>query len=86
MRHCLFMRFSISALTFFGTKLFTSHEIFENNLHTYISALNLLYSRLLHYVGCLHEIEATYINRGIFGLKMPCDDINMLTSCLFRLT
>ena len=86
MKHRVFMRFSISILTFFGTKHFSSHKIFKNNLHTYIMPLNILYSRLLYYVGCLHKIEATYINRGIFGLKTPLGNFNLLINCLFRLT
>ena len=40
MRHRFFTRFFISALTFFGTKHFSSREIFKNYLHTYTKPLN----------------------------------------------
>ena len=86
MTHRVFTRFFILALTFFGTKHFSSHKIFKNNLHTYIVPLKRLYSRLLNYVGCLHEIEATYIKRGVLSIKTPYWDINLLIDRLFRLT
>jgi len=40
MRPRLFVHFFIYALTFFGTKHFSSRKIFENNLHTYTKPLN----------------------------------------------
>ena len=40
MRPRFFTRYFISALTFFGTKHFSSRKIFKNNLHTYTKPLN----------------------------------------------
>ena len=40
MRLWLFVHFFIYALTFFGTKHFSSRKIFKNNLHTYTKPLN----------------------------------------------
>ena len=74
------------ALTIFGTCKNLSQKIFDLYLHTYIILCSPLKYWLLHYVGSLHKIKSTYINRPVFIAFLWLWHVISLYFKVYRLT
>ena len=78
MRLLKFGRFSEIDITIFGTQKTSHRKKYENYLHTYTTRFIILILCKIHDVGCLHKIEATYINLAISEVKLCLESIKAL--------